>query len=78
MMWSDARIPHAAGRLDSDFEPVGDAFADNFARGDELGASFAVMIDGRFVVDIRGGHIDKSKDRPWAEDRRVAQSQVSR
>ena len=68
MTWSDARIPHSAGALDPEFEPVGEAFADNFSRGDELGASFAVMIDGRFVVDIRGGHADKVKETPWTED----------
>ena len=48
--------------------PAGDAFAANFAEGLELGASFAVMIDDEFVVDIRGGHADRKKETPWTED----------
>lgn len=68
MIWSDDRVANAAGVLDERFGSVGDAFVENFADGLELGACFAVMIDGELVVDIRGGHADKAKETPWTED----------
>ena len=68
MTWSDDRVANAAGVLDERFNIVGDAFAENFAEGQEIGACFAVMIDGELVVDIRGGHTDKAKETPWTED----------
>ena len=34
-------------------------------RGEELGASIAVDIDGELVVDIWGGHADRAKTVPW-------------
>ncbi|HXE29041.1 MAG TPA: hypothetical protein VN656_11030, partial [Stellaceae bacterium] len=43
-----------SGRLDPKFAGVWDAFADNFARGEEGGASFALAIDGHMVVDLWG------------------------
>lgn len=67
MDWSDARVSNAAGFLSGVFEDVGDAFADNFAEGLELGASFAVVIGDELVVDIRGGFSDKAKEKPWDE-----------
>lgn len=41
----------------SAFTAVRDVFADNFARGEEVGASVAVMLDGRSVIDLWGGTI---------------------
>ena len=37
------------------FEAVRGAFAAAFARGDDLGASFAATIDGEPVIDLWGG-----------------------
>ena len=37
------------------FEPVRDAFAGNFRQYGELGAAFALYLDGRKVVDLWGG-----------------------
>ena len=68
MIWSDSRIPHASGALAQNFAAVGDAFAENFSEELELGASFAVMINGELVADIRGGHTDKAGEQPWTED----------
>lgn len=68
MSWSVSSVPNSAGVLAPAFSPAGDAFAANFAEGLELGASFAVMIDDEFVVDIRGGHADRKKETPWTED----------
>ena len=40
------------------FEAVRGAFAAAFARGDDLGASFAATIDGEPVIDLWGGWAD--------------------
>jgi CubicO group peptidase (beta-lactamase class C family) len=56
------------GHCDSRFSAVRDAFADNFERGADLGASFAVSWHGEMVVDIWGGFLDEDKARPWQEN----------
>jgi len=56
------------GRCDEKFARVRDAFEANFANGSDLGASFAVTLNGEYVVDIWGGHLDEAKTRPWKED----------
>ncbi len=65
--WTSPHVPHAGGVLAHKFSAVGEAFAENFAGGHELGASFAVMIDGELAVDIRGGYADKAREHPWTE-----------
>ena len=50
------------------FEAVKDAFSKNFKEGMEIGASFAVMINGKYVIDIWGGHKDINKTQPWEKD----------
>ncbi len=67
MSWTDARVANASGDVRAPFAGVGDAFAQNFAEGLELGASFAVMIDDELVVNIRGGHSDRAKEAAWDE-----------
>lgn len=67
-MWSHARVPNASGALPSTFNLVGDAFAANFEDGLELGASFAAVIGGELIIDIRGGFRDRTKEEPWTED----------
>ena len=47
------------------FAAVRAAFADNFARGEELGARFSLVENGQLVVDIWGGHADRAKTRPF-------------
>lgn len=49
-------------------ESVPDAFAANFADGKELGAAFAVTIEGETVVDLRGGFADRERAKPWDEE----------
>lgn len=56
------------GTCDPRFEKVRDAFAANFAAGQEVGASFAATLDGELVVDLWGGHTDAAKTRPWTRD----------
>jgi CubicO group peptidase (beta-lactamase class C family) len=50
------------------FERVRQAFAENFAAGREVGASFAVVRDGERVVSLWGGSRDAARTRPWTGD----------
>ena len=50
------------------FARVRDAFAKNFAEGLEVGASFAVALEGEMVVDVWAGHADAARTRPWQRD----------
>jgi CubicO group peptidase (beta-lactamase class C family) len=50
------------------FERVRAAFAANFAEGRELGARFALAIDGEIVIDLMGGWADRAMSRPFAAD----------
>ena len=52
------------------FERVADAFAQNFAKDEELGAAFAAVQDGALVVDIWGGVADRETEKAWARDTR--------
>ncbi|HVC44114.1 MAG TPA: serine hydrolase domain-containing protein [Candidatus Binataceae bacterium] len=56
------------GECDPRFERVREAFAENFARRNEVGASASVVVDGRCVVDIWAGHADPARTRPWNRD----------
>lgn len=56
------------GSYRADFEPVAQAFADNFASRDELGASVAITLDGETVVNLWGGSKDRKGNDAWEED----------
>ena len=56
------------GTCDARFASVREAFADNFASRRETGASVALALDGRLVVDLWGGWADKARTRPWTRD----------
>ena len=56
------------GSCDSRLRRVRDAFAENFARHGEVGAAVAVTVDGKPVVDLRAGHADAARTRPWTRD----------
>src|SRR5258708_30630930 len=56
---------------DPKFSRVKDAFAENFELRGEVGASAAVTLDGKSVVDLWAGHADKAKTRPWTRDQLV-------
>lgn len=43
------------------FEAVKDVFRRNFEEGMEVGASFEVIINGNYVIDIWGGYKDIKK-----------------
>src|SRR5215472_14091762 len=56
------------GMCDARFERVREAFAGNFERANETGASVAIALDGRMVVDLWGGWADKARTRAWTRD----------
>jgi CubicO group peptidase (beta-lactamase class C family) len=57
--------PAIQGHCDPRFTRVRDALVGNFAKHDELGASVAVTIDGRTVVELWAGWCDAARARPW-------------
>jgi len=56
------------GTVEDGFGAVADAFAQNFAQRGELGAAFALYVDGRPQVDIWAGIADKASERPWTDE----------
>lgn len=60
--------PPIEGSADPRFARVREAFAENWAQFAELGASVAVTVDGKPVVDLWGGWADGARTRPWERD----------
>jgi len=50
------------------FAAVRQAFEANFASGLELGARFALAVEGEIVIDLIGGWADRAQTRPFAVD----------
>ncbi len=59
------------GHVSVGFEPVRDAFRDNFTSRNELGGACCVYVHGERVVDLWGGVRDKRTGEPWLEDTMV-------
>lgn len=57
-----------SGTCDPAFEAVRDAFIENFSQRGDIGASVAVVIDGKPVVDLWGGWRDAGSKLPWERD----------
>lgn len=56
------------GYVEPGFERVRTAFARNFDEHGELGASAALYVEGRKVVDLWGGIADRKTEAPYEED----------
>lgn len=56
------------GKVKPGFEPVRDAFANNFSDDFEVGASVALVYKNEMVVDIWAGHTDMERTTPWESD----------
>ncbi|MCE7882946.1 MAG: class A beta-lactamase-related serine hydrolase [Actinobacteria bacterium ATB1] len=56
------------GRTDPAFARVRDAFAHCFSELGEVGAACCVLVDGRPVVDLWGGYVDRQRTRPWEDN----------
>ena len=59
------------GHVSPGFEPVRQAFAENFTRRHELGGACCVYHRGEKVVDLWGGVRNKATGEPWEEDSMV-------
>ena len=62
-----AERPRLGGRADPAFRRIGEVFAERLA-GEELGAAVCVVVDGRTVVDLWGGFVDRRRSVPWRRD----------
>ena len=56
------------GQYDAKFEPMVERFLNNFTEKGDVGASYAVSLEGEMVVDIWAGHRDAQGAEPWQED----------
>ena len=59
------------GHVSEGFEPVREAFVENFSSRKELGGACCVYFRGEKVVDIWGGVRNKATGEPWEEDTMV-------
>lgn len=59
------------GHVSRGFEPVREAFAENFSRRRELGGACCAYLHGEKVVDLWGGIRNKTTGEPWEEDTMV-------
>ena len=59
------------GSVAPGFEPVAEAFRENFERRGERGAACAVYVRGQKVVDLWGGYRDPNARAPWSADTMV-------
>ncbi|HUN50552.1 MAG TPA: serine hydrolase domain-containing protein [Candidatus Sulfotelmatobacter sp.] len=50
------------------FMPVAEEFVRNFTARGEVGASLALTLEGRIMVDLWGGLADPASKRPWQRD----------
>lgn len=56
------------GECDARFARLRDVFQRSFDEDRETGASVAVVLDGRPVVDLWGSHADAARTRAWERD----------
>lgn len=56
------------GYCDTRFEAVRDAFVENFESRGEIGASVAIFLEGKPVVDLWGGYMDAERTADWRAD----------
>jgi len=61
-------MKHIHGHHQPRWDALARTFDALFERGDDLGASLALTIDGEFVVDLWGGHRDEARTQPWERD----------
>lgn len=59
------------GTCDDRFVTVRQAFVENFARHNEIGAAVCITVDGHRVVDLWGGFSDIQKRNTWTADHLV-------
>ena len=63
--------PRVDGQVSRGFEPVREAFVDNFARRHELGGACCAYHHGEIAVDLWGGSRNKQTGEPWEQNTMV-------
>ncbi|MBN8831264.1 MAG: beta-lactamase family protein [Sphingomonadales bacterium] len=66
------------GRVAPGFEPVLEAFRENFRVEEELGAGCSVVLDGQTVVDLWGGWARADRSQAWDEHSTVCMMSVAK
>src|SRR5687768_3841637 len=61
-----------------EYQPVVDAFCENFMVEDEVGAAVSIMREGRMVVDLWGGWRDAKMQIPWDASTTVCMMSVAK
>jgi CubicO group peptidase (beta-lactamase class C family) len=63
--------PRVDGQVSRGFEPVREAFFDNFVRRHELGGACCAYHHGEMAVDLWGGSRNKQTGEPWEQNTMV-------
>jgi CubicO group peptidase (beta-lactamase class C family) len=66
------------GTCDPAFRALKSAFIENFEVDQDIGASCCVVLEGRLVVDLWGGHKTADRVAPWARDTIVTMMSVAK
>ncbi len=66
------------GQFHSEYQPVVDAFIENFMLEDEIGAACSIVREGKTVVDIWGGWRTGAMDDPWDAESTVCMMSVAK
>lgn len=61
-------MAEVSGTCEDQFTAVRDALATTLDDGSDVGASVAVIHDGKLVVDLWGGYVDEEHSAPWELD----------
>ncbi|HEX7406332.1 MAG TPA: serine hydrolase domain-containing protein [Candidatus Binatia bacterium] len=61
-------VPEICGSCDARFAGVRNALAQNFRAHGEVGAAVAITVEGRLVVDLWAGWVDRERTRAWQRD----------
>lgn len=66
------------GHYQREYQPVVDAFLENFRVEDEVGAGVSVMVKGKTVIDLWGGWRNSAQTVPWDEHTTVCMMSVAK
>ena len=72
------RLVPLNGYCERRFQPVLEAFIENYRTEDEVGSAVSVVVDGRCVIDLWGGWRDAARQREWQHDTIVCMMSVSK
>jgi CubicO group peptidase (beta-lactamase class C family) len=77
-VWPQIEAARIKGVCPDRFEPVRQALQYNLDSGEDIGASVAVFIDGEPLVDLWGGYLNATFDRPWERDTLITTHSITK